>query len=212
MTMALAAGRETYAGGVVHPEGTRAVKVGVRLAQRPDDLGEWLIDGVAFEAAGADALWVDLASEPELDPLAATAALAALTFRSLLVTTLPAHSVPPLVLARTLATIERLSRGRLRILSAVPHQDLADVAPGLAVFMRVPGEVESFEHTAGPDEAERWISAPPPDGRAAWRATLRDTAERGFRGLVVPAGPRLLDVLRNPDDDGYRHDLQLAQG
>ena len=197
---------------MAHPEGTRAVDVGVRLAQRPDNLGEWLIDGAAFEAAGAHALWIDLASEPELDPLAVTAALAASTFRSLLVTTLPAHGVPAPVLARTLATIGRLSRGRLRILAAVPRQDLADVAPGLAIFTRVPGDVESFEHTSGPDEVERWMSAPVPDGRAAWRTALHDAAERGFHGLVVPADPRLLDILRNPDDDGYRNDLQLAQG
>jgi len=51
-----------------------------------------------------------------------------------------------------------------------------------------------------------------PDGRAAWRATLLDAGERGLRGLLVPADPRLLDILRNPDDPGYRHDLQLAQG
>jgi hypothetical protein len=28
----------------------------------------------------------------------------------------------------------------------------------------------------------------------------------------VPAGPRLLDLLRNPDDPGDRRDLYLAQG
>ena len=31
-------------------------------------------------------------------------------------------------------------------------------------------------------------------------------------GLLVPAHPRLLDILRNPDDPGERHDLQLTQG
>jgi Luciferase-like monooxygenase len=198
---------------VAHPQGSQAVKVGVRLARQPDDLGEWLTDGSAFEAAGADALWLDLASEPRLDPLAVTAALAALTFRSLLVTTLPGHNVPPQALARTLATIGRLSRGRLRILgSAVPFADFSDGGSGPGIFRRVPGDIECFEHTRGLDEAERWVSAPAPDGRAAWRATLLDAAERGFRGLVVPADPRLLDILRNPDDHGDRHDLQLAQG
>jgi len=29
---------------------------------------------------------------------------------------------------------------------------------------------------------------------------------------VVPVDPRLLDILRNPDDPGDRRDLQLAQG
>jgi len=198
---------------VAHPEGTQAVKVGVRLAGQHDDLGEWLADGAAFEAAGADALWVDVAPEAELDPLALTAALAALTFRSLLVTTLPTPDLPLQARARMLATVGRLSRGRLRILAeAIPPGGPADVGTRLGVFRRIPGDPECFEHTRESDEAERWVSASSPDGRAAWRATLLDVAERGFRGLVVPADPRLLDILRNPDDHGYRHDLQLAQG
>jgi hypothetical protein len=57
-----------------------------------------------------------------------------------------------------------------------------------------------------------WEYVPVPDGRAAWRATCADAAERGVTGLVVPASPRLLDMLRNPEDPGERHDLQLAQG
>jgi len=51
-----------------------------------------------------------------------------------------------------------------------------------------------------------------PDGRAAWLAKLAEAAERGVRGVVVPADPRLIDVLRNPDDAGGRMDLYLAQG
>ena len=69
---------------------SQAVKVGIMLARQPDDVGEWLADGTAFEAAGAHALWVDFGPDPDLDPLAMTAALAALTFRSLLVPILPA--------------------------------------------------------------------------------------------------------------------------
>jgi hypothetical protein len=62
------------------------------------------------------------------------------------------------------------------------------------------------------DLAERWEPVPAPEGRAAWRAAHADAAERGIAGLVVPAGPRLLDLLRNPDDPGERQDLYLAQG
>jgi len=194
---------------VAHPEDSQAVRVGVRLARHPDDLGAWLADGTAFEAAGADALWIDPAQEPDLHPLALTAALAALTFRSLLVTTLPAAGPQPPALAGMLASIRRLSHGRLRILT--------DTSPtgdpgGPGVFRRVPGDAECFEHLRGPDEVERWVAISAPDGRAAWRAAVRDAAERGFQGLVVPADPRLLDILRNPDDHGGRHDLQLAQG
>ena len=180
---------------MAQPEGTRAVKVGVLLARQADDLAEWLADAAAFEAAGADALWVDLAPEAELDPLALTAALAAVTFRPLLVTTLPAPDGPSQALERMLATIAQLSRGRLRVLpDASPLGELgelADIGPGLE---------------------EHWVSASSPDSRAAWRATLADAAERGAQGLLVPAGPRLLDILRNPGEPGGRDDLQLSQG
>jgi hypothetical protein len=185
--------------------------VGVVLTRQPDDLGEWLADGAAFEAAGADALCIDAAPEPELDPLALTAALAAVTFRSLLITSLPSAGSP--AIARTLGTIEQLSHGRLRILAdAIPPGKLADLALRLGVFRRVTGDAEAFEHVHGPGEAERWISVPSPDSRAAWRQTFLDASGRGPAGLLVPAGPRLLDILRNPDDQGGRRDLQLAQG
>jgi hypothetical protein len=182
---------------VAQPEGTeaKAIKVGVLLARQPDDLGEWLADAAAFEAAGAYVLWVDLAPESELDPFALTAALAIVTFRSLLVTTPPASDGPFRAPERTLTTVGQLSRGRLRVLAAVGAGEevgeFAEVSPGLG---------------------ERWMSVPSPDSRAAWRATLVDAAERGAQGLLVPAGPRLLDILRNPDDPGERRDLQLSQG
>ena len=181
------------------------------LTRQPDDLGEWLADGAAFEAAGADALCIDVAPEPELDPLSLTAALAALTFRSLLITGLPAAGSP--AIAGTLGTIGRLSHGRLRILAdAIPPGELADIALRLGAFRRVSRDPDVFEHMRAPEEAERWISVPSPDSRAAWRQTLLDASEGGHAGLLVPAGPRLLDILRNPDDQGGRRDLQLSQG
>jgi hypothetical protein len=51
-----------------------------------------------------------------------------------------------------------------------------------------------------------------PDERAAWRQVLADAGQRGVAGLVVDADPRLLDLLRNPDTQIDRSDLQLAQG
>ena len=166
-------------------DGTQRVRIGILLARQPEDPGGWLADGAAFEAAGADALWVDLAPEAELDPLTVTAALAAVTYRSLLVLALP---VPGESSDRALATVAALSRGRLRILSG------------------------SYDHPYRLDSAQRWVPAPVPDNRAAWGPTLADAAERGYHGLVVPADPRLIDILRNPDDPGPRLDLHLAQG
>jgi hypothetical protein len=192
---------------VTDPGGSQRVRIGVVLAERPADLGEWLADGAAFDAAGADALWIDPAPELELDALALAAALAAVTFRSLLVCVLPVPGVPSPAVARTIATIGALSRGRLRILGR-------GTGFGSAVGSLVPvaGAPGSFEYSHLLDGTQRWVSVPPPDGRASWRATLLDAARGGVRGVLVPAGPRLIDILRNPDDPGQRLDLHLAQG
>jgi hypothetical protein len=152
--------------------------VGVRLDRQPDAIGEWLADAAAFDAGGADALWVDCGPQPEWDVLALAAALAVVTYRARLMVTL--HDAPA-AMDRTVDTIGRLSRGRLVL--------MGDAADG-----------------------ELWESVPVPHGRESWRLTCADAVERGVSGLVVPADPRLLDILRNPDDPGERHDLQLAQG
>jgi alkanesulfonate monooxygenase SsuD/methylene tetrahydromethanopterin reductase-like flavin-dependent oxidoreductase (luciferase family) len=202
------------AGAATPPPNPGTVKVGVLLTPTPDELGEWLADARAFEAAGAHALWLDPAPESKLDPLALLAALAALTSRALLVATMPASDRPPEALGRTLATIGRLSHGRLA-LAADPGrlEELTALTPSSAVlFRRLPGEPEAFERLLEGDTAERWVRTPPPDGRAAWQTALANAVTSGAGGLLVPADPRLLDILRNPNDPGDRRDLQLAQG
>jgi hypothetical protein len=192
----------------------RAVEVAVVLDRRPGDrLGGWLADARAFEAAGAAALWVDPDPSSGLDPLALTAALAALTAQALLVVALPAPEHPPEALGRVLATVARLSHDRLA-LAADPGtlEPLTALAPGCGAFRRLTGEPPAFERLGEGGTAERWIPTPSPESRAAWRAALADAAAGGTTGLLVPAGPRLLDILRNPDDPGGRQDLQLAQG
>src|SRR6185436_20158513 len=76
----------------------------------PDNLSEWLIDAAAFDAAGVDALWVDLGPEPTLDELSLAAALAVVTFRARLMV-----AVRPEIPDRTRDTIDRLSRGRFSV-------------------------------------------------------------------------------------------------
>jgi hypothetical protein len=189
-----------------------AIQVGVLLARRPSELGEWLADATAFEAAGAAALWVDPAPDAGLDPLALLAALAALTSRALLVVAPPSDR-PAEALAGTLATVGRLSHGRLALV-ADPDRlgELAAVAPGSEVFRRLPETPAAFERLRPEGEVERWVQTVPPDSRAAWRSALDAAAQGGAAGLLVPAGPRLLDILRHPDDPEGRQDLQLAQG
>ena len=189
-----------------------AVQVAVLLASRPDQLGEWLADARAFEAAGAAALWVDLDPESGLDPLVLLAALAVLTHRALLAAALPADR-PPEALARALATVGRLGRRRVALVADAGRLDeLAGLAPGFERFRRLPEEPAAFERPREGDVTERWVQVPPPEGREAWRAALADAVAAGTHGLLVPAGPRLLDILRNPDDPEGRQDLQVAQG
>lgn len=192
---------------------SRAIKVGVLLDRRLDELGEWLADATAFEAAGADALWVDPAPESELDPLAVLAALAARTSRSLLAGRLPASGRPVEELFRTLTTIGRLSHGRLAlVVDRQWPEELATLMAGFGTFRHLAEGHGDFQYRRGDDKAERWAQTSSPESRAAWRAALAGAAERGVQGLLVPAGARLLDILRNPHDPGGRLDLQLAQG
>jgi hypothetical protein len=191
------------------------IQVGVLLDRRPEELGEWLADARAFEAAGAAALWVDPDPETGLDPLALLAALAALTAEALLVAPDPAAGDRP---GPALATVALLSRGRLA-LAADPDRlgELAALVPGCDAFRRLPGTPPAFERVRRGDRAEgqvaeRWVQAAPPESRAAWRAALADAQAAGVAGLLVPAGPRLLDILRHPEDPLGRQDLHLAQG
>jgi hypothetical protein len=59
---------------------------------------------------------------------------------------------------------------------------------------------------------ERWTLVPYPKDRAAWRETRRAAAERGETGLVLANDPRLIDLLRNPDQEDDRADLNIAVG
>ena len=194
---------------IASQEGTddpRLVKVGVLLDQVPDNLGEWLADAAAFDAGGADALFVDCGPNPRLDVPALAAALAVVTHRARLMVALPEVSTAAAESARTIETIVRLSRGRLALIA-----DSSQLESGVAVFRRVRGEPDAFERL-DTDEGGRWLLVPAPRGRQPWRETRADAAGRGFTGLVAPVDPRLLDILRNPDDPGDRRDLQLAQG
>lgn len=145
-----------------------AVKVGVVLAQQTDDLGAWLADAAAFDAAGADLLWIETRDE---DPLALATALTAMTHKALLLV---------VTQQEVSETVRRLSRGRLLINS--PH------------------------------ETERWVALLAPQSRTEWRESIKQAAENGADGVLVPANPRLLDLLRNPEEPGERHDLELTVG
>ncbi len=58
---------------------------------------------------------------------------------------------------------------------------------------------------------QRWKRVEVPKDRDAWARTLQET-HPDFDGVLVPLDPRLLDILRHPEDAIDRSDLQLAQG
>jgi hypothetical protein len=124
-----------------------AVRIGVRLGWRPGDIGGWLADGAAYDAAGADALWIDVPGD--LDPLALTAGLAAVTHRSLLVAPAIAAADAGRISERdrTVETVTQLSRGRLRIASAVPEKWIDIVLPdGRAAWRAMLDEAAEAGH------------------------------------------------------------------
>jgi hypothetical protein len=57
--------------------------------------------------------------------------------------------------------------------------------------------------------SERWVAVAPPLDREHWTRILQ---ENDADGVLVPMNPRLLDILRHPDDTIDRQDLLLAQG
>ena len=59
---------------------------------------------------------------------------------------------------------------------------------------------------------ESWQRVDVPADRDAWAATLERAERDGAHGVLVPLDPRLLDILRHPDDAIDRPDLILAQG
>jgi len=64
------------------------------------------------------------------------------------------------------------------------------------------------------DPFELWALVPAPDGMAAWRETRAACEAAGATGLIVPFGPRLLDMLRRGDEaqEDDRSDLLLSYG
>jgi hypothetical protein len=51
-----------------------------------------------------------------------------------------------------------------------------------------------------------------PTDAEAWRATCAAYTALGVTGVVLPGGPRSLDLVRNPDRVDDRSDLRLALG
>ena len=62
------------------------------------------------------------------------------------------------------------------------------------------------------EDAERWHAVPEPESREHWVRLHAEAEEAGADGVRVKLCPPLLDLLRNPDVEEDRSDLNLAQG
>jgi alkanesulfonate monooxygenase SsuD/methylene tetrahydromethanopterin reductase-like flavin-dependent oxidoreductase (luciferase family) len=160
------------------------MKVGVLLPSRFENPGEFLADARAMEAAGADSIWLE---EGEgYDPMLALAAIAAVTGQLRLGMIRSSTPRPNVELDRRMDTLQHLSRHRVITLA---------------------GEGRGGELSG----TERWRRVEVPADREAWARTLQE-AQPDFDGVIVPMDPRLLDILRHPEDAIDRSDLLLAQG
>src|SRR2546425_28852 len=196
------------------------MKVGVLFPSRFEDPGEFLADARAMETAGVDSVWLHDADDG-LDPLLMLAAIAAVTsqlrlglipqYPSPLAGASQAKSPSPLVGAsqakspsplvgegrgggfdqRRIATLQLLSRNRVVVLES----------PSPA---RGGGQ--------GGGSSKDWQRVEVPADRDEWAAALARAERDGAPGVLVPFDPRLLDILRHPDDAIDRSDLILAQG
>ena len=65
---------------------------------------------------------------------------------------------------------------------------------------------------AAEELGEQWIQSEFPNGREQWRAMRRAATDAGAVGIVIPNDARIIDILRNPDVDDDRSDLNIAVG
>ena len=190
------------------------LQVAVRLPATIDDVGEYLADVTALEAAGAAAIWVDDAG---LESWVLLGAMAAVTHRIRLGCTLTSTGVlPSETLDATVATLQKLSRGRTMVAVSSPGRAGAMIFPAGSRKEAATGVI--FEVGAADQlgesrdiDTEVWAAIEVPPDRAAWAEALSAYEAAGAVGVIVPWNARVLDLLRHPEPDD-RTDLLISTG
>jgi hypothetical protein len=185
------------------------LQVAVRLPATIDEVGEYLADVTALEAAGAAAIWID---ETGLDPWILLGAMAAVTHRVRLGCMLESGLWPH----DPLATLQKLSRGRTMVAMPEPghtSRRIFDAGPNRGAATGAILDVQSADQLdAAPDaHIEVWASIEVPPDRASWAQTLSAYETAGAAGVILPWNERVLDLLRNPEPDD-RTDLLISTG
>ena len=189
------------------------VKIGVLLPSRFTDGGEYLADARALDAAGVDSLWLP---DDGLDAWLILASVASVTGGARVLLTVPEIGPAPVVEA-AIGCVRRCGPQPVFLRSAGNGLAIATrLTDGLLVAGEGPGASRAqiaAARTQRPDGPfEIWARIPRPEGREDWRRLLHAGTEAGATGVLVPADPRLLDLLRNGDEEDDRSDLALAQG
>lgn len=202
----------------------------MRLPASWASAGEWLAEARALEAAGAHSIWLAHdALQPRLDPWMLLSALAVATSQVRLVA--PAAVPPGAAETASARTLAELSRSRILLQTtgaeAVTRRlfEFADPWPDesgplLHGFVHLEADPEAARQAFDALRREHralaglryWSSVEMPAGRAAWRDALAVYSRAGATGVILDHDPRLLDLLRNPDAEDDRSDLQLATG
>src|SRR5216117_2570823 len=170
------------------------MKVGVLFPSRFEDPGDFLADARAMETAGVDSVWLH-DHDDGLDPLLMLAAIAAVT--SQLRLGLIAQSPSP-------------HAGASQAKSPSP---LVGEGRGGGFDQRRIATLQQLSRNRIVESStERWQRVEVPSDRDAWAAALERAERDGAHGVLVRFDPRLLDILRHPDDAIDRSDLILAQG
>ena len=173
------------------------LKVGVQLPATIGDVGEYLADVTALEAAGADTIWVD---DSALDPWIVLGAMAAVTHRVGLGCRLASLRLwAPSRLGASVAALQALSRGRTvvglpeggnpskhiatlraagsKILAAGSHDKTSD---GVIVA------VQSADQIGGAGTyIEVWAAIAIPPDREAWTGILSAYEAAGATGSLA---------------------------
>lgn len=216
------------------------LKVGVLLPSHFEDAGDFLADARALDAAGADSLWIDgdghepwmvLAAIASVTgrvrlvaPVSAARAGAPLDAdvrtldrlsRGRLMLKVDGASLPDLLKSTT-----KPDRRQVQVVveakegEGAASRDL--LANGLVFACSSPASCramrEAMAHGDRIPARELWTLLPSPQDRAEWSLALREYEEAGATGVLVPSGPRLLDMIRNAGEDEDRSDLSLSQG
>jgi predicted DCC family thiol-disulfide oxidoreductase YuxK len=186
------------------------LKVAVRLPATIDDVGEYLADVTALEAAGAAAIWVD---DTGLEPWVLLGAMAAVTHRVRLGCLVTSTGMWP---SESLKALQKLSRGRTIVAMSWPGQAGTKIFTAGSKKEAATGvifEVESGDQLTHARDAhiEVWAAIEVPPDRATWVEALSAYETAGATGVIVPWNDRVLDLLRNPEPDD-RTDLLISTG